>query len=746
METGGFEPLKTDMDMVFNPDKEHFKNMVSALEMAEENDVAVTVLLSPHYFPAELITKYNIEHTGGTNIDYDVNSPEAKEIIENYLNEVIPVLKDYKSLTSFTLSNEPHFDAATCGDTYLEEWQEYLRERYNNDIEYLNIAYQTEYKDFNEIDFDKKSNPAKIYDYNKFNDKVFARWHKWMAETIRKIAPDIPLHTKILGYAGDDRGNYTLFTNGTGYEQYHEFLDLNGCDYTNFYELNHIFPLRKELYYDYLTSMKDAPVINSEDHVIRDQIEKFEPVIADYVAQDIYQGAIHGRALSDIWLWERSYDRTQNAWGSISFRPDAIAKVGRATLDLNRNAFEISALQREEREIGILYSDASILNDSNAMHAAYQAYSAAMFNGKRVQFIVESQLNKMHGCKIVIVPATKYVTAETLPELKKFITNGGRVLILGTDSMKKSERNIDNDKELLDFIFKNSDVLEYSGMSRAMVMPAEQELYDYLRNMLKEEGLYYISVVDEKTGMPVDYVEYNVGVYDKKVLVNLLNFKEDRKVRIYINDKLVTNGVNIIDEEKTGEVIELKQYIPVTLKIEADNCFFDTFGHWAETDITELSGMGIVSGITESRYMPQKTLTRAEFLALLVRGMNLEESTYKGEVPDVENDKWYRDAVQKAIDAKLINKGENFRPEENITREEMCSLLVLCYEYENEKIKAENIAFADLLEIKDTETVSKAVSLGLMVGRDDGKFAPTDTATRAEAASVVARYNRLKTK
>ena len=744
LETGGFEPLKTDMDMIFNPDKEHFKNMVSALETAEENDIAVTVLLSPHYFPAELITKYNIEHTGGTNIDYDVNSPKAKEIIENYLNEVIPVLKDYKSLTSITLSNEPHFDAATCGDTYLPEWQEYLMERYNNDISYLNMAYQTKYNDFSEIDFDKNSNPAKIYDYNKFNDKVFARWHKWMAETIRKIAPDIPLHTKILGYAGDDRSNYTLFTNGTGYEQYHEFLDLNGCDYTNFYELNHIFPLRKELYYDYLTSMKDAPVVNSEDHVIRDQVEKFEPVIADYVAQDIYQGAIHGRAVSDIWMWERSYDRKQNAWASISFRPDAIAKVGRAALDLNRNAFEISALQREEREIGILYSDASILNDSNAMHAAYQAYSAAMFNGKRVQFIVESQINKMHGCKIVIVPATKYVTAETLPELKKFILNGGRVLILGTDSMKKSERNIDNDKEILDFIFENSDVLEYSGMSRAMAVPTEAELYAYLRNMLKEEGIYYVSVVDEMSGEPVDYVEYNIGVYDKKVLVNLLNFKEDRNVKIYINNKPVTNAINIIDDEKTGEVIELKKYIPVTLEIEADNCFFDTYGHWAEKDIMELSDLGIVSGITESRYMPQKTLSRAEFLALLVRGMDIDESPYRGEVPDVSDDKWYSGAVQKAIDANLIKRDENFRPEESITREEMCSLLVLCYEYENGEIKADDTEFKDIAEINDIKTVSKAVSLGLMVGMDDGTFSPIHTATRAEAASVVARYNRLK--
>ena len=70
----------------------------------------------------------------------------------------------------------------------------------------------------------------------------------------------------------------------------------------------------------------------------------------------------------------------------------------------------------------------------------------------------------------------------------------------------------------------------------------------------------------------------------------------------------------------------------------------------------------------------------------------------------------------------------------------MCVILVKCYEAVNGEITADKQAdFVDNNVIADKNAVNKAVSLGLMQGRDDGSFGALDFATRAESATVISR-------
>ncbi|MDD2218450.1 MAG: hypothetical protein PHX63_08505, partial [Eubacteriales bacterium] len=156
--------------------------------------------------------------------------------------------------------------------------------------------------------------------------------------------------------------------------------------------------------------------------------------------------------LSQIWVWERDYNHSSALWGGIGFRPDAMKSVSVAALDLNRLSYEITALQNEVPEVGIIYSDANILNIPSSMHAAYEAYEAAIYNGKAVQFVTDTQEWKMNDCKLVIVPRVEYISEAMLVTLKRYIEKGGKVLIMGEDMLKKSEHNTENNKELVDFI------------------------------------------------------------------------------------------------------------------------------------------------------------------------------------------------------------------------------------------------------------------------------------------------------
>ena len=51
----------------------------------------------------------------------------------------------------------------------------------------------------------------------------------------------------------------------------------------------------------------------------------------------------------------------------------------------------------------------------------------------------------------------------------------------------------------------------------------------------------------------------------------------------------------------------------------------DTAGHWAENMIRKAIEDGLVQGYPDETFRPNKPINRAEFTALLVRGLNLKE-------------------------------------------------------------------------------------------------------------------------
>ena len=53
---------------------------------------------------------------------------------------------------------------------------------------------------------------------------------------------------------------------------------------------------------------------------------------------------------------------------------------------------------------------------------------------------------------------------------------------------------------------------------------------------------------------------------------------------------------------------------------------------------------------------------------------------------DVAEDSWYAAYVKAALDMGIISKADNFRPDDAITREEMCEILISAYEKLNGEI------------------------------------------------------------
>ncbi len=170
--------------------------------------------------------------------------------------------------------------------------------------------------------------------------------------------------------------------------------------------------------------------------------------------------------------------------------------------------------------------------------------------------------------------------------------------------------------------------------------------------------------------------------------------------------------------------------------------FRDMAGHWAAEAVAALAKRGIVTGVTEMTFEPDREITRAEFATLAVKALNLKSNISAG-FTDVPEGAWYAPFVNAAANAGLISGYAGaFRPEEPITREEMAVVVMKAYALRGGKAEAGGLEqFRDRGEISDwaAGSVAQAVKAGVIFGTTDDTFAPQENATRAQAAGMLWR-------
>ncbi len=172
-------------------------------------------------------------------------------------------------------------------------------------------------------------------------------------------------------------------------------------------------------------------------------------------------------------------------------------------------------------------------------------------------------------------------------------------------------------------------------------------------------------------------------------------------------------------------------------------------GHWAEDNIRELIKLNIVKGSDDGLQL-DNSISRAEFAALIIRALKMEESTYNNLFADVSKDAWYANVIQTAFDNEiLVGFGGNARPEDPITREEMAKMICvgakLALDVESDETQ---LAFADssLISAWGTKYVDKLTTLSILNGYEDGIFKPKNNLRRDEAMTVIYRIIAMEDK
>lgn len=185
-------------------------------------------------------------------------------------------------------------------------------------------------------------------------------------------------------------------------------------------------------------------------------------------------------------------------------------------------------------------------------------------------------------------------------------------------------------------------------------------------------------------------------------------------------------------------------------KPQADNWknpFTDvTESDWFFDGVKYISENGLMSGMDDTEFAPNLTLTRGMLVTVLYR-LSGETAVNKG-IPfaDVTAGSYYADAVSWAQQNKIILgiSETEFAPDENITREQIAVILYRFAEFMGYDISAgaDISAYADYNEITGyaLSAMRYAVGSGLMKGKTETTLNPKDNATRAEIAAILGRF------
>ena len=176
--------------------------------------------------------------------------------------------------------------------------------------------------------------------------------------------------------------------------------------------------------------------------------------------------------------------------------------------------------------------------------------------------------------------------------------------------------------------------------------------------------------------------------------------------------------------------------------IQNEVTFADAKGKWYEAAVNEMGSRKIIAGRSTSVFDGDASITRAEFIVILVRALGLPAdgtSTFS----DVPAGAWYTGAVATAVQYGLTEgKNKNrFDPNANITRQEAMAMLqraAALTKFTGTSSDLDSFADADSVGSWAKDAVQWNVGSGLIQGIH-GKLNPTANITRAESATIILR-------
>ena len=218
---------------------------------------------------------------------------------------------------------------------------------------------------------------------------------------------------------------------------------------------------------------------------------------------------------------------------------------------------------------------------------------------------------------------------------------------------------------------------------------------------------------------------------DEGYVLNSLKAADAGGNTVIVTDNRFTMPASDVTVTATFEAV--KKDRPFTDVKESD---------WFYAAVYHCFDAGYFKGISETRFDPQGTMTRAMFATVLWRIAGKQAAVGGKSFNDVKAGEWYTDAVLWASGEGILDGyGDGrFGTNDPVTREQMVTLL---WRYSGKPAGSADLSgYQDADQISDwaREAFGWAVSVGLVQGKGDGVLDPGGKATRAEVATMLQRF------
>lgn len=190
---------------------------------------------------------------------------------------------------------------------------------------------------------------------------------------------------------------------------------------------------------------------------------------------------------------------------------------------------------------------------------------------------------------------------------------------------------------------------------------------------------------------------------------------------------------------------------PTAEQIAAAAARFSDMGdaEWARDYVGILASLGIVDGYEDGTIRPNGTITRDEFVKLLMVALKVDLSKAQASVyNDIPAGAWQAPYVMAATGEGLVTGIDaiNFGAGTVISRQDMALMIyraVLKYGVKLPSTKIVSFRDADMIAGYALEAVNSLAAAGVLTGLGDDTFAPASGATRAQAMVMIYQIVRL---
>lgn len=268
-----------------------------------------------------------------------------------------------------------------------------------------------------------------------------------------------------------------------------------------------------------------------------------------------------------------------------------------------------------------------------------------------------------------------------------------------------------------------------------------------------DKTVYQYSLRIFETPYPTEYNFYTLAhddIYRNSSAADTNCYNQPPHISWYMNDAIENSqyttqpaaNVKLVSNGYTPKAFDEAALPEAGSGSVSTDIFKDIAGHWGKSYIEKMNKAGIINGYEDGTFRPDGTVTKGEFATLIVNALKIDTTKAEGH--------WATEFVNAAKAANLIADEIAVATaadlDTKITREEMASMVSKAAAYKKVAITdIQPVVMSDFESIAEwaQDDVNNAVILGIISGFEDGTFRPKETATRAQAATMLSMLYEL---